>query len=153
MPSTHIKTWDIFCRVIDNFGDIGVCWRLARQLAAEHNQRVRLWVDDLDSLIRIWPETCQLDQQQIAGVNVCRWNPEFCADVQIADVVIEAFACDIPALYLDEMAQLKHLGQTPVWVNLDYLSAESWVEEFHRMPSAHPATAHPPQVRRPACCR
>lgn len=140
MPSTHIKTWDIFCRVIDNFGDIGVCWRLARQLAAEHNQRVRLWVDDLDSLIRIWPETLQRDQQQVAGVEVCRWNPEFCADVQIADVVIEAFVCDIPALYLDKMAQLKRLGQTPVWINLDYLSAESWVEEFHRMPSAHPAT-------------
>lgn len=140
MPSTHIKTWDIFCRVIDNFGDIGVCWRLARQLVKEHQQTVRLWVDDLDSLIRIWPETCQLDQQQIAGVNVCRWNPEFSADVQIADVVVEAFACDIPVQYLDKMAQLKRLGQTPVWINLDYLSAESWVEEFHRMPSAHPAT-------------
>lgn len=140
MPSTHIKTWDIFCRVIDNFGDIGVCWRLARQLAAEHNLNVRLWVDDLDSLIRIWPQTLQMDQQQVAGVEVCRWNPEFSADVQVADVVIEAFACDIPAIYLDKMAQLKRLGQTPVWINLDYLSAETWVEEFHRMPSAHPAT-------------
>lgn len=140
MPAATTKTWDIFCRVVDNFGDIGVCWRLARQLAAEHNQSVRLWVDDLDSLVRIWPETRQVDQQQVAGVEVCRWNPEFGADVQIADVVIEAFACDIPALYLDKMAQLKRLGQTPVWINLDYLSAESWVEEFHRMPSAHPAT-------------
>lgn len=140
MPSPHIKTWDIFCRVIDNFGDIGVCWRLARQLAEEHQQVVRLWVDDLDSLVRIWPETQQLDKQQLAGIEVCRWNPEFSVDVQIADVVVEAFACDIPALYLDRMAQLKRIGQTPVWINLDYLSAETWVEEFHRMPSAHPAT-------------
>lgn len=140
MLSTTTKTWDIFCRVIDNFGDIGVCWRLARQLVEDHQQSVRLWVDDLDSLIRIWPETRQLDQQQVGGVEVCRWNPEFNADVRIADVVIEAFACDIPAVYLDKMAQLKRLGQTPVWINLDYLSAESWVEEFHRMPSAHPTT-------------
>ncbi|MGV8836298.1 elongation factor P maturation arginine rhamnosyltransferase EarP [Cellvibrio sp.] len=140
MPSPHTKTWDIFCRVIDNFGDIGVCWRLARQLVEEHQQAVRLWVDDLNSLVRIWPETLQVDQQQVAGVQVCRWNTEFDADVQVADVVIEAFACDIPALYLDKMAQLKRIGQTPVWINLDYLSAESWVEEFHRMPSAHPAT-------------
>ncbi|MER2540956.1 MAG: elongation factor P maturation arginine rhamnosyltransferase EarP, partial [Azonexus sp.] len=22
------RNWDIFCRVIDNYGDIGVCWRL-----------------------------------------------------------------------------------------------------------------------------
>ncbi|MGA7479104.1 MAG: elongation factor P maturation arginine rhamnosyltransferase EarP, partial [Azonexus sp.] len=42
--------WDIFCRVIDNHGDIGVCWRLARQLASEHGKVVRLWLDDLDSL-------------------------------------------------------------------------------------------------------
>ncbi|WP_157072023.1 elongation factor P maturation arginine rhamnosyltransferase EarP, partial [Cupriavidus sp. HPC(L)] len=42
-----IRSWDIFCTVIDNFGDIGVCWRLARQLAQEHGHAVRLWVDDL----------------------------------------------------------------------------------------------------------
>ncbi len=135
-----MRTWDIFCRVIDNFGDIGVCWRLARQLTAEHNQHVRLWVDDLDSLVRIWPETQLLDQQYIADVEVCRWYPEFVPNVQVADVVIEAFACDIPTLYLDEMAKLKSIGTVPVWINLDYLSAESWVDEFHQMPSAHPTT-------------
>ncbi len=37
---------DIFCAVVDNYGDIGVCWRLARQLAHEHNLEMRLWVDD-----------------------------------------------------------------------------------------------------------
>ena len=45
----------ILCRVVDNFGDIGVAWRLARMLAAEHALAVRLWVDDLASLARIWP--------------------------------------------------------------------------------------------------
>ena len=40
--------WDIFCRVIDNFGDIGVCWRLATQLAGQ-GQQVRLaQVTDMD---------------------------------------------------------------------------------------------------------
>ena len=30
MPATPAPLrWDIFCNVIDNFGDIGVCWRLA----------------------------------------------------------------------------------------------------------------------------
>lgn len=135
-----MKTWDIFCRVIDNFGDIGVCWRLARQLAAEHNQSVRLWVDDLDSLIRIWPETRQSDLQQVAGVEVRRWTAKLVSNVQVAEVVIEAFACDIPAAYVDEMAKRKQSGQAPVWINLDYLSAESWVEDCHLMPSTHPAT-------------
>ena len=39
--------WDIFCRVVDNFGDAGVCWRLARQLAREHGLAVTLWIDDV----------------------------------------------------------------------------------------------------------
>ncbi|MEO6624035.1 MAG: elongation factor P maturation arginine rhamnosyltransferase EarP, partial [Burkholderiaceae bacterium] len=43
------SNWDIFCRVIDNYGDIGVCWRLAADLAARGRQ-VRLWVDDARAL-------------------------------------------------------------------------------------------------------
>ena len=50
------QSWDIFCKVVDNYGDIGVCWRLARQLAGEHGLRVRLWVDDLPAFRRICPE-------------------------------------------------------------------------------------------------
>ncbi|MEN0039339.1 MAG: elongation factor P maturation arginine rhamnosyltransferase EarP [Cellvibrio sp.] len=135
-----MKTWDIFCRVIDNFGDIGVCWRLSRQLAAEHNQHVRLWVDDLHSLIRIWPAALDIDEQQLAGVEVRRWTPEFCTKIQVVDVVIEAFACDIPASYIDAMAEQKRAGHAPIWINLEYLSAEKWVEDCHRMQSPHPAT-------------
>ncbi|MEO7887531.1 MAG: elongation factor P maturation arginine rhamnosyltransferase EarP, partial [Polaromonas sp.] len=41
--------WDIFCKVIDNFGDIGVCWRLAADLASR-GHKVRLWVDDASAL-------------------------------------------------------------------------------------------------------
>ena len=140
MPTTEIKSWDIFCRVIDNYGDIGVCWRLARQLANEHQQKVRLWVDDINSLIRIWPTAAQLDHQLVAGVEVCQWNPEFTAQPQIADRVIEAFACDIPATYVNAMAVRKQKGEAPVWINLDYLSAETWIEDCHQMPSTHPAT-------------
>ena len=43
------QPWDIFCKVVDNYGDIGVTWRLARQLVAEHDLHVRLWVDELRS--------------------------------------------------------------------------------------------------------
>lgn len=140
MPTNTIKRWDIFCRVIDNFGDIGVCWRLARQLAAEHQQQVRLWVDDIASLKRIWPETSMQEHQQLEGVEVRIWHAAFDASTQPADVVIEAFACDIPDTYLQTMAQLKASGQVPVWINLEYLSAEPWVAECHGMASVHPAT-------------
>ncbi len=138
--SSTIRTWDIFCRVIDNYGDIGVCWRLARQLATEHQQQVRLWVDDLDALIRIWPDALKIDQQILAGVEVRHWPPAFAADIDIAQVVIEAFACDIPDAYLQAMAAQKRAGSAPVWINLEYLSAESWVEDCHGMTSIHPAT-------------
>lgn len=140
MPTNTIKSWDIFCRVIDNFGDIGVCWRLARQLAAEHQQQVRLWVDDIASLQRIWPQTSMQEHQQLEGVEVRIWHAAFDASTQPADVVIEAFACDIPDTYLQTMAQLKASGEAPIWINLEYLSAEPWVTECHGMASVHPAT-------------
>lgn len=133
-------SWDIFCRVIDNFGDIGVCWRLARQLAAEHHQQVRLWVDDLPSLQRIWPETQLSDQQILCGVEVRHWAKQFDVAIEPADRVIEAFACDIPDTYLAAMAARKATGQAPLWINLEYLSAEAWVEECHGMASIHPST-------------
>lgn len=134
------KSWDIFCRVIDNYGDIGVCWRLARQLSVERGHIVRLWVDELEALVRIWPEAQLVDHQTLAGVNVCRWTNDFPTQIAIADVVIEAFACDIPAFYLQKMAEAKQAGQAPVWINLEYLSAEDWVEDCHNMVSVHPST-------------
>ncbi|TCJ20195.1 DUF2331 family protein, partial [Parasulfuritortus cantonensis] len=48
--------WDLFCAVVDNYGDIGITWRLARQLASEHRLRVRLWVDDLAAFRCLRPE-------------------------------------------------------------------------------------------------
>lgn len=135
-----MKSWDIFCRVIDNYGDIGVCWRLARQLSAEYPVKVRLWVDELAALQMIWPAASNQSQQQLEGVEVCHWPAQFPESILPADVVIEAFACDIPTGYLQKMAEQKAEGQAPVWINLEYLSAEAWVEDCHKMQSIHPQT-------------
>ena len=127
------KNWDIFCKVVDNFGDIGVCWRLARQLAAEHELHVRLWVDDLGSFRRLCPEIDpSLESQTQRGVLVGRWTSPF-PEAEVADVVIEAFACDLPENYLAAM-----VARPPAWINLEYLSAESWVPGCHGLPSPHP---------------
>ncbi|SFI54110.1 MULTISPECIES: elongation factor P maturation arginine rhamnosyltransferase EarP [unclassified Pseudomonas] len=124
--------WDIFCSVVDNFGDIGVTWRLARQLVAEHACVVRLWVDDLRAFERMCPEIdVQLDQQWQEGVEVRHWPTEW-VGAPAADVVIAAFACQLPPEYMEAMAERE---RTPVWMNLDYLSAEEWVVGCHRLPS------------------
>src|SRR5690554_3243146 len=101
-------SFDIFCRVVDNYGDIGVCWRLARQLAARRDcGAVRLWVDDLGSFARIAPEVMPHEPlQTVADTTVLRWDDVPAADprlLQPADVVIEAFACSPPAAYLNQM--------------------------------------------------
>ncbi|PTT24931.1 elongation factor P maturation arginine rhamnosyltransferase EarP [Pseudomonas sp. HMWF021] len=124
--------WDIFCTVVDNYGDIGVTWRLARQLVAEHGVTVRLWVDDLRAFERICPEIdVHLAQQSQQGVEVRHWPSDW-PQTSAADVVIAAFACQLPTAYMDAMAERQ---QPPLWMNLDYLSAEDWVSGCHGLPS------------------
>ena len=148
-------TCDIFCTVVDNYGDIGVCWRLSRQLAQEHGVAVRLWVDNLTSFQRLCPEVdVSLGQQYCRGVEIRHWteeafhmlphttalpsphNREKEARVNPAQLVIEAFACKLPEYYVAAMAAQE---QKPVWINLEYLSAEDWVEGCHKLPSPHPS--------------
>ena len=119
---------DIFCAVIDNYGDAGVCWRLAHQLANEYGWRVRLWIDDPAPLQQLAPD-------HAAGpVELRVWKMPW-QDTEIVDVVIEAFACELPPAYIEAMATRV---RQPVWLNLEYLSAESWVAGCHGMSSPHP---------------
>lgn len=130
-----VTSCDIFCKVIDNYGDIGVCWRLARQLAGEHGLAVRLWVDDLASFQRLAPPIDPAQAgQMLAGVCIRRWD-DSAAQARPADIVIEAFACDPPDEYITAMAAQP---RKPAWINLEYLSAEDWVEGSHALPSPHP---------------
>ena len=129
------QRWDIFCKVVDNYGDAGVCWRLARQIVAEHGLAVTLWIDVLASLARIAPSLAlDRDDQTIAGVRVRRW-PDDRAAVVLPQVAIEGFGCGLPDRYLEAMAEA---ARQPVWINLEYLSAEPWVDSAHGLPSPHP---------------
>lgn len=124
--------WDIFCTVVDNYGDIGVTWRLARQLVAEHQCAVRLWVDDLRAFERLCPSIdVTLSEQWQQGVQVRHW-PKDWQPTEAVDVVIAAFACQLPSAYMDAMAERP---AAPLWMNLDYLSAEDWVIGCHGLPS------------------
>ena len=139
LTETSVKQhWDIFCKVVDNYGDIGICWRLAQQLHIEHGLQIRLWVDDLDSAQKIIPSlNINLNQQVVDGIVILKWSGEDKKSEEIflhaANVVIEAFACGLPNAYLANMAQ-----QQSKWVNLEYLSAEAWADDFHAKPSPKP---------------
>lgn len=133
MPNTA----DIFCTIIDNYGDIGVCWRLARQLAAEHRLDITLWVDDLATFARLAPALDPTQPvQRLGDLHVRHWQGEM-ADPQPADLVIEGFGCRLPAGFL---AAMQARPAPPVWINLEYLSAEAWVEDCHGLASPHPST-------------
>jgi uncharacterized repeat protein (TIGR03837 family) len=121
--------WDIFCQVIDNHGDLGVCWRLSRQLATR-GQRVRLWVDDASALSWMAPGGCP-------GVDVKAWTPVL--DLQgltPGDVWVEAFGCEIaPEFIAAHASEIRARGLKPNWINLEYLSAQAYVERNHGLTS------------------
>lgn len=122
--------FDIFCRVIDNLGDAGVCWRLAAQLASA-GHTVRLWIDDLGALARMVPAIeAASTEQLVGGVQVLPWARAAAALPPTDGVVVEAFACTPPAPYLAAMP-----GHRCLWINLEYLSAEDWVAGCHGLPS------------------
>ena len=133
IPMTGVRFWDIFCKVIDNFGDIGICWRLASDLASRGHQ-VRLWLDDASALAWMAPAGCN-------GVRVLSWTAplDLAAagfEQQPPDVLIEAFGCEIaPEFIASCVRHTSGKGLKPLWINLEYLSAESYVERCHALPS------------------
>lgn len=173
MRNSTSNSCDIFCNVVDNYGDIGVSWRLARQMANECGLAVRLWVDDLASFAKLCPEAdATRDSQRCRGVEVRRWygtespfalrhvlstvegyrrvNGESSGEqeelrylspngeeeaIRPAELVIEAFGCKLPQAYIEAMAAM---AEQPVWINLEYLTAEDWAEGCHGLPSPHP---------------
>jgi len=122
----HEAAWALFCRVIDNHGDLGVCWRLATQLAAR-GVAVQLFVDDASALRWMAPLGCP-------GVSVRLWPTahQVFSPQQVPGVVIEAFGCELPAAYQAAMAGRP---APPVWINLEYFSLEASAQRNHGLPS------------------
>ena len=124
--------WDIFCQIVDNYGDAGVCWRLARSLSSLHGQDVRIFCDDLPTLNLLASGVSEDIKQKI---DLQPWEASYSNarhHVQTPDVVIEAFGCELPERYLTGLfiAPIK-----PLIINLEYLSAEPWIVDFHAKPS------------------
>jgi uncharacterized repeat protein (TIGR03837 family) len=115
--------WHLYCRVVDNFGDIGVAWRLAADLAGRGHS-VRLAVDDASALAWLAPEGA-------AGVEVVGWAD---GGAPPADAVVEMFGAGLPE---SARATASAQARSAVFVNLEHLSAEAYVERSHGLPSPH----------------
>lgn len=141
--------WDIFCQIVDNYGDAGVCWRLARALSRLSSSsvnnvecddsRIRLFCDDLN-VLNVITHGDAVAHGASLGVEVLPWSaaesPAILASV--GDVVIEAFACHLPKPYVEAMVQKtsqRVSAKQPIWINLEYLTAEAWADDMHLMPS------------------
>jgi len=122
---------DIFCQCIDNFGDAGVTYRFAREFkAARPDCRVRLFINNMYTLHAIESGIDPAkDVQEYESIIYVRMSKDFDpaeSGMGVADVLVEAFACDIP-----EKVFRTALTRSRLIINLEYLSAEEWVEEYH----------------------
>ncbi len=125
------RRWNLVCRVVDNFGDAGVVWRLARQLAREHGLCVRLFIDRRDVLARLAPATADngMVDGVVDGVTVC----PLADDARVgrgADVVVAAFHARLPPAARRAVA-----SSGALLIQLEYLTAERWIDSWHGLPS------------------
>ena len=129
---TADEVW-VFVRVIDNWGDVGVGWRLCMQLACSFPWRVRLWIDDVAALGKL------VLAAELAAVQdtvmVEKWSDDDSVSLRLAQLadpvmVIETFGCDLPSPVLRRMQQCQ-----PLWLNWEYLTAEDWAVDLQAMPS------------------
>ena len=110
--------WTVYCRVIDNFGDIGVAWRLAADLAAR-GEAVRLVVDDASALAWLAPDPAG------SGVEVSAWQ----GSAGVApEVAVETFGCGLPAGVAEAWLAAR---TSPLHVNVEHLSAEPYAARSH----------------------
>ena len=124
-----VNSIDIFCEIIDNFGDIGVVYRISKELKNFYqNARIRIVLNRLDEFKAINKKATDAEYQEIDGLIFVteKYVRENIESFQTADLFIEAFGCDVPEEYV-KIAKEK----SKLWINLEYLSGEKWIEDFH----------------------
>jgi len=124
---------DIFCKVVDNYGDAGFCWRLTRRLteilASNHftvnENKVRLFCDDIPLMKKLAGEA-MIAKLKPLGLIIESWDQAeiIISKNEMPEVVLETFSCDLPEHYLNKISD-------SVLINVEYLSAEPWIEGMH----------------------
>lgn len=137
----------VLCKVVDNFGDIGVVWRLCCQLSNQikkenFTSKINLIVDDLASFNKICNSVDANKSFQIVdNINIFNWNDEkLCYDEfskndgENLSVILEVFQCGRPS-WMEKILFEEKLNRTVQIIMIDYLTAEKYAEDFHCLQS------------------
>lgn len=130
----------ILCKVVDNYGDIGFVYRLARNITELYpDTELRLVVSDLPSFAAMAPFVKEgLARQSARGWQIFDWNKEDVCTKEfsrrIPDVILQCFQCQRPE-WLDRILFDPEQKKIVRIVNLEYLTAESWADDFHLLKS------------------
>jgi uncharacterized repeat protein (TIGR03837 family) len=146
----HIETTGhpditILCKVVDNYGDIGFVYRLARSLTLHAPQsRIRLIVSNLSSFSKMAPGIDpNLPVQIYRGWIVYYWYADaICMkefSKQQPDILLECFQCGRPD-WMETLLFSQGVPRIVTCINIDYLTAETYAEDFHRLKSATRST-------------
>ena len=125
----ELKTLDIFCEIIDNYGDIGVVYRTAKELKKIFPQTaIRVFLNRLEEFKKINSQVVDLPFQKLENIDYITFDylKENAKVLSTSQVIIEAFGCKIPEEYMEIAYENSEL-----LINLEYLSAEDWIEDFH----------------------
>ncbi len=136
------KNITILCKVVDNFGDIGFVYRLARALTQEDTSlHLRLIVSDLASFAALAPEVdATKDEQTSYGWQIFNWNADETGRRAFRQnppaIILECFQCGRPDwledILFDKAARPDDIVQI---INIDYLTAEDYADDFHLLKS------------------
>ena len=134
----------ILCKVIDNYGDIGVAYRLAKALSRlRPSLALSLAVSDLAAFKLLCPriDSAKTAQRVLVGNAewlVADWNARSARDAQTdpddLGIIIECFQCGRPA-WLEDALFSDGFSRTVHIVDIDYLTAEEYADEFHLLKS------------------
>lgn len=129
MLDMELKTLDIFCEIIDNYGDIGVVYRVAKEIKKIYKDSIiRVFINRKEEFLKINSKAQDIDYQEIDGIYYITFDYllKNIEKIDSSQVIIEAFGCNIPEVYME-----KAYISSDLLINLEYFSAEDWIEDFH----------------------
>lgn len=133
----------VLCKVVDNFGDIGVANRLVHDIKNKAPEdTVNLIVDDLGSYKKILNKiNGNIPFQTVDGIQIYDWNAyDFCygqfskSNQKRLQIILELFQCGRPE-WMEKILFDEALDHIVNIIMIDYLTAEPYAEEFHCLKS------------------